>query len=160
MSVQGIDALLKENALFRGLSDEDLETIAGCATNVRFEPGQFIFRENETANTFYLIRFGNVSVEFFAPGPGAITVQTRSEGDVLGWSWLFPPYVWTHDARALNLTRAIAFDAACLRGKLEHDPRLGYELMKRFGNLVQERLEATRLQLADLYGAHHAHAHS
>ncbi len=78
--------------------------------------------------------------------------QTVAEGDVLGWSWLFPPYRWVFDAQALELTRALVFDGTCLRGKCEDDHNLGYELMKRFAHVVVQRLQATRLQLLDVYG--------
>jgi CRP-like cAMP-binding protein len=160
MNPKPIATLLEENPIFQGLSAEDLDVIAGCASNVRFDAGEFLFREGRPADAFYLIRFGKVSVEFFAPDRGAITIHTPDEGDVVGWSWLYPPYTWSHDARALDLTRAIAFDARCLRGKCDADPRLGYELMKRFANIVHHRLETTRLQLLDLYGDdRHATAH-
>ena len=84
-------------------------------------------------------------------GREPITVETVSEGDVLGWSWLFAPYKWTFDARALELTRVIALDAVCLRGKCEEDAHFGYEMLKRFSEIVVQRLQATRLQLLDVY---------
>jgi CRP/FNR family cyclic AMP-dependent transcriptional regulator len=87
------------------------------------------------------------------PQRGFATLQTVSEGEVLGWSWLLAPYRWRFGARTLQPTRALAFDGKCLRGKCEDDHDLGYELLKRFTNVVTERLEATRLQLLDLYGA-------
>jgi hypothetical protein len=90
-------------------------------------------------------------VEVIAPQRGAITIETVGDGELLGWSWLIPPFQWHFDARALNLTRAIALDARCLRGKCDADPALGYELLKRFSQVMEQRLEATRLQLLDLY---------
>jgi CRP/FNR family transcriptional regulator, cyclic AMP receptor protein len=152
MNPKPIETLLVENPLFQGLPDADLQMIAGCASNVKLDPGDFLFRDGGAADTFYLLRYGKVSVELFIPGRGAITLRTAGEGDVVGWSWLFPPYRWSHDARALELTRAIAFDATCLRRKCDDDPRLGYDLMKRFAYVVHERLESARLQLVDLYG--------
>ena len=152
MTQKPIETLLEEHPVFQGLPQDDLAVIAGCASNVKFDPGEFLFREGRPADAFYLIRYGKVSVEFFAPGRGAITIHTPDEGDVVGWSWLYPPYTWSHDARALTLTRAIAFDAKCLRGKCDADPRLGYELMKRFAHIVHDRLEKARLQLLDVYG--------
>ena len=92
-------------------------------------------------------------MELMIPQRGFATLQTVSEGEVLGWSWLLPPYRWRFGARTLQPTRALAFDGKCLRGKCEEDHDLGYELLKRFTNVVTERLEATRLQLLDLYGA-------
>jgi len=76
-----------------------------------------------------------------------------AEGEILGVSWVIPPYRWTYDARALDLLRAIAIDAACLRQKREADHDLGYEMMKRFLPILVQRLQATRLQILDVYGA-------
>lgn len=152
METRSIDTLLAEHPFFAGLEPKDLELIAGCATNVRFAAGDKVFSEGEEADHFYVIRFGRVATEIRAPGRGPIAIQTLDEGDVLGWSWLFPPYRWAHDARALDLVRAVAFDGACLRRKCDEDPRLGYELMKRFAQVIIERLGNTRLQLLDVYG--------
>jgi CRP-like cAMP-binding protein len=91
-------------------------------------------------------------VEIHVPDRGAVTLQTVSSGDILGWSWVFPPYRWNSDARATELTRAIALDGACLRRKCEETPSLGYELMKRFARVLDESLQASRLQLLDVYG--------
>jgi CRP-like cAMP-binding protein len=149
---RGIETLLAEHPLFKDLPPDDLALIAGCGKNVRFEEGRYIFREGEPANEFYLIRHGLVALEIFSPERGPLVTETVGEGEVLGWSWLFPPYRWSSDARALELTRAVALDGACLRGKCETDPRLGYELMGRFAQIIMERLHATRVRLLDIYG--------
>ena len=143
--------ILAEHPFFKGLDQKKLQFIAGCAMNVRFDEGKFLFREGEDANTFYVIRAGKVAIEIFSPKRGALTIQTLREGDVLGWSWLFPPYRWHFDAKALELTRAISLDGKCLRDKCEEDHDLGYELMKRFSDVMIQRLQATRLQVLDLY---------
>jgi hypothetical protein len=82
-----------------------------------------------------------------------MTFQTAGEGEMIGLSWLIPPYRWRYDAKALELVRAIALDATCLRNKCEADHHLGYELMKRFVPVMVDRLHTTRLQLLDVYGA-------
>lgn len=143
--------LLKEQAFFEGLQPEYIDLLVECASNVRFEANQLIFRQGEDADRFYLIRQGKVAIEISAPGQAAIVIKTLTDHDVIGWSWLFPPYRWQFDARAMELTRAIALDGRCLRGKCETDPVLGYELMKRFSSIMLETLQATRLQLLDLY---------
>jgi len=153
-----LEDLLQEHPFFRGLERQYIALIAGCGSNVRFHPGEYIMRTEEPATHFYIIRHGRVAVEVYIPERGAITVQTLGEGDVLGWSWLFPPYKWVFDARALELTRAVALDGLCLRSKCEEDPRLGYELMKRFARIMVDRLLATRLQLLDMYSPHTARA--
>jgi CRP-like cAMP-binding protein len=148
-----LDELVAESPIFSGLDGSYLELIAGCGTNTGFEAGQYLFREGDQADTFYLVRHGRVLLETFVPGRGALTIQTVDEGDVVGWSWLFPPYRWHYDARALDVVRAVGFDGACLRGKCEQDRSFGYELLCRFSPVMLERLQATRLQLLDVYGS-------
>jgi CRP-like cAMP-binding protein len=145
--------LLDQSPVFAGLAPAQLEVIAGCGQNTAFEPGEYVFREGGPAETFYVVRQGRVTLETFVPSRGAVAIQTIDEGDVLGWSWLFSPYRWHFDARALDPIRAIAFDGACLRGKVEADHELGYELLRRFSAIVLRRLQATRLQLMDVYGS-------
>ncbi len=150
--MQTITELLSEHPFTKDLSDEHRELIAGCAQNKGYQPGRFIFREGDEANTFYMIRKGRVALDVFAPRRGALTIQTVRDGDILGWSWLFPPYRCTFDARVVDPTRVVAFDGACLRGKAEKDHELGYQLMKRLSRVFTQRLAATRLQLLDVYG--------
>jgi CRP/FNR family cyclic AMP-dependent transcriptional regulator len=149
--METLEPILAEHPFLQGLDKHHLELLVGCARNVRFEAGKFLFREGEQANSFYIIRHGRVAVEIFAPQKGPITIETVVEGDVLGWSWLVPPYNWRFDARAMEMTRAVALDGVCLRNKCETDHDLGYELMKRFANIIDRRLQATRLQLLDIY---------
>ena len=148
-----LDALIAESPVFAGLDQEYLELVAGCASNTVFGAGDYLFREGDPADTFYLVRHGRVLLETFVPGRGALTVQTIEEGEVVGWSWLFAPYRWHFDARALDLVRAVVFGAACLRDKCDTDRAFGYELLGRFSPLMLERLQATRLQLLDVYGS-------
>lgn len=150
--MQNLESVLAECPVFTDLDPRFLHLIVGCASNVRFDPGQFIFHEGTEANHFYLIRHGKVALEILTPGRGPLIIQTVGEGEVLGWSWLIPPYHWHFDARTVDLTRAIALDGKCLRQKCEEDHHLGYELMQRFAHLMEQRLQATRLQLLDLYG--------
>ena len=147
-----LDEVLAEIPFFAGIHPERLELLAGCASNVGFAAGDAIFRAGEPADTFYVIRRGTVAIELHAPARGALTMETLEAGEVIGWSWLFPPYRWHFDARALSAVRATAFDGACLRGKCEDDPALGYDLMKRFAQVFIERLKWTRLRLLDIYG--------
>ncbi len=150
--MQTLEPLLRDHEFFRGLEASYLDLLVGCATNVRFDEGAFLFREGEPAGRFFLIRHGRVALEIAAPGRGRIVVQTVGAGDVVGFSWLFEPHRWKFDGRAVAPTRAIALDGVCLRGKCEEDPRLGFDLMQRFARVVVQRLQATRLQLLDVYG--------
>ncbi|MBI3932041.1 MAG: cyclic nucleotide-binding domain-containing protein [Acidobacteria bacterium] len=151
MSVETFEKILAEHPFFEGMRAEHVATLAGCVSNVKFDQGDYLFREGQPADRFYVVRFGRVTVETFAPTRGSIAIETVDAGDVLGWSWLFPPYKWHFDARAMTLVRAFALDGVCLRGKCERDPALGYELMRRFAQVIVSRLEATQLQLLDLY---------
>jgi CRP-like cAMP-binding protein len=153
MATESLERILAEQPFFKGLEEPHVQLFVGCASNVRFNAEEVIFREGEEANRFYLIRHGKVAVETFVPGRGPVIIQTLGEGDLLGWSWLIAPYRWRFDARAVESIRAIAFDGECLRGKCEEDRSLGYELMKRIAHVMEQRLEATRLQLLDVYGS-------
>lgn len=150
--MDNLSGILQEHPFFSGLDRSHVDVLVGCASNERFDAGSFIFNEREDADRVYLIRQGKVALEVFAPNRGAIEIQTLEEGDILGWSWLIPPYQWRFDARAIELTRAIVIDGKCLRGKCEDNHDLGYELLKRFSIMVGQRLDATRLQLIDIYG--------
>ena len=152
MTIHTFEKILGEHPFFKDLSESHLDTVVGCVANVVFQPGEFIFREGQPADSFFVVREGKVAVEVFVPNKGPVTIETIEGGEVLGWSWLFPPYKARFDARALNVVRALSLDGACLRTKCETEPGLGYELLKRFTQLVVSRLEATRMQLLDLYG--------
>ncbi|WP_119419740.1 Crp/Fnr family transcriptional regulator [Desertibaculum subflavum] len=153
METHGLDRILREHPFFAGLEEDFCQLVCGCARNVRFDAGQHLFREGEPASEFFLIRQGRVALEIRAPGRGAITFQTVGEGEIVGVSWLIPPYRWTYDAKALEVVRAIGINATCLRDKSESDHDLGYELMKRFVPVLVQRLQATRLQILDVYGS-------
>jgi CRP-like cAMP-binding protein len=126
--------------------------IAGCGSNAHFAGGDLLFEEGGAADQFFLIRRGMVALEVHVPGRGSLTIETLTEGEVVGWSWLFEPFRWSFDARARGDVGVIAFDGACLRGKCDADHELGYQLMRRFAASMIERLQATRMQLLDVYG--------
>jgi CRP/FNR family transcriptional regulator, cyclic AMP receptor protein len=150
----GLEGILAEQPFFAGFPPEYCQLVAGCARNHRFEAEQYLFREGEPANEFFLIRHGKVALEIAAPGRAPIVIATLGPGEIVGASWLLPPYRWTFDARAMELTRALGIDAACLRRKCEADHHLGYEMMKRVLPIFLKRLHATRLQILDVYGRH------
>jgi CRP-like cAMP-binding protein len=149
--MQTLQGVLSAHPFFVDLPERHVETVVGCVSNVRFEAGNVIFQEGEEANNFYLIREGKVALHVFSERRGPITILTLGEGDILGWSWLFPPYRWKFSARTIEVTRAFAVDGKCLREKAERDHALGYELLKRLAHVVEERLEATRLQLLNVH---------
>lgn len=144
--------LLRQHPFAAGLEEDIVALIAGCARNVVFQANEYLFREGEDAEYFYLIRHGTIALEMFVPGRGPHTFLTVKSGEILGSAWLIPPYRWAYDARAVELTRAIAFECGCLRDKCEADHHVGYEMMKRFIPPLVERLQMARLQSANLYG--------
>jgi CRP/FNR family transcriptional regulator, cyclic AMP receptor protein len=150
--MQGLEELIAASPVFAGLPARHLDLIAACARNEHLDAGALLFREGADADRFFLIRKGAVALELAAPGRGPLVIETLGDGDVAGWSWLFPPHRWKFDGRATTPTSVIAFDGACLRGKCDADHELGYQLMRRFAACIEERLQATRLQLLDVYG--------
>jgi CRP-like cAMP-binding protein len=149
--MENLERIIAEHPFFEGLDSDFTKLMVSCASNVRFKAGTYILKEGDPANTFYLIREGKVAVEVFAPQRQPIIVATLSVGELLGWSWLLPPFQWKFHARAIDGVRAIALDGKCLRTKCEENHDLGYAVLKRFAQIMEQRLEATRLQLLDVY---------
>lgn len=147
-----LDALIVESPVFQGLDQEELELIAGCGSNVVFAAGERLFREGDPADVFFLVRHGLVALDTDVPNRADVTVETVGPGEIVGWSWLLEPHRWHFTGRAVELVRAVQFDGVCLRKKCEEDPVLGYDLLSRFAQVLVNRLQATRLQLMDVYG--------
>jgi CRP-like cAMP-binding protein len=152
MKSRGLDEIVAAHPFFAGQAATDVALVAGCAENVRVKAGEPIFHAGQAADHFYVVRQGRVALELAPPGRLPFRFATLGEGEVFGWSWLVPPYRWTLDARALEVTRLLRFDGVCLRGKCDADPRLGYDLMKRFASVLTRRFTDAQLQLMDVYG--------
>lgn len=150
--MQTMQELLSAHPFFAGLDDDETALVAGCARNVHVDAGARIFSEGGAADTFYLIRHGRVALQLHEPARGHLLIDTIDDGDVLGWSWLVPPYRWFCDARAVTAVSAIAVDGACLRGKCAGDPRFGYALLTRVAGVMYQRMQAARIRLLDVYG--------
>ncbi len=150
--MQSIQEYLPRHPFFQGLDDSVAALVVGCGRNVHFRPGQHLFHEGEHADTFYVVRRGRVALEVQGPAGPAVVVDTAHDDDVVGWSWLVPPYRWTFDARATEETSAIAFDGACLREKAAEDPAVGYALLQRVVKVMSARVQSARVRLLDLYG--------
>jgi len=149
--MRSVEELLTEHPFFQDLDPAHIKSIAGCGRNIQFLSGETIFQEGEAANYFYAIRHGRVALDIHGSHRGPISIQTIEDGEILGWSWLIPPYKWRFSARAVETTDAVALDGRCLRGECEQDYRLGYELFKRVAHVFSERLDHTIMQLLDLY---------
>lgn len=140
---------IADHRFVAGMKPEHLQRLQDSAMFKQFEPGEIIFREGEPANRFYLICAGKIALESKGGGETSAFVQYLNGGDVLGWSWLFPPYYWHFGARAIEPTSAIFFYGTRLREQCEADPVFGYDLMKRVANVVIKRLQITRAQLLE-----------
>jgi len=129
-----------------GMGEQHIRLLADCAMRSHFHAGGVIFREGEAANRFYLIERGKVALESSTLGE-PIQIEEIHDGDLLGWSWLFPPYAWHFTARALADTNAIFFYGTILREYCEKDHSLGFELFKRMSSVMLRRLQAARQKL-------------
>src|SRR5579859_5291262 len=147
--MQDLDRLIATHPFLKGLSPHHRRLLASCAMLVKFQPGEQIFREGDPANRFYLIQKGKVALESCVREQGITHVQTIGDGDVLGWSWLFTPYFWQFDARAIEPTEAVFFYATPLRTECEVDHDLGYELLRRMADVLLQRLQAVRHKLIE-----------
>jgi len=152
MKIETMEQVLGSYPFFGGLSAGAVRLMAGCASNVHVQADDYIFNEGEAASRFYVIRRGRVTLEIHSPARGALVIDSMDDGEVLGWSWLVPPYKYFCDARAVTPVSLTALDGACLRGKAEGDPELGYQLLKRVTAVMYQRLQSTRVRLLDLYG--------
>jgi len=142
---------IAEHPFWKGMTADHLKILADCAMYSRFEAGQMIFEEGDPANRFYLILEGNVVLESYVRERGTVLIETIGAGDVLGWSWLFPPYYWHFDARALEPTKAIFLYATRLRENCEEDHEFAYQLLRRTAEVVIRRLQATRRELLEAH---------
>jgi|SRR4051812_29914246 CRP/FNR family cyclic AMP-dependent transcriptional regulator len=151
VSMRSIEELLDEAAALQSLPASHRSTMAGCARLRTLEPGAMLLTEGGPADEFFLLRRGSVAIETDVPGRGPVMLETLGDGDLVGWSWLVPPYRSAFGARAVDAAHVIALDGACLRGKCEQDPALGYDLLKVVATTFVRRLEDTRMRLLDLY---------
>jgi CRP/FNR family transcriptional regulator, cyclic AMP receptor protein len=151
--MENLERIIEECPFFADLNPTFMSLVVGCASNVRFDAGSYIFKEGAPADTFYLLREGKVALEIFPPHRKPIVIETLEKGEIVGWSWLLPPFTWKFHAHAIHSVRAIALDGKCLRTKCEENHDLGYEILKRFVRIIEQRLEAARFQLLDVYAA-------
>lgn len=143
---------------FSGLSAHHIRLLDDCAMRTHFQAGQMIFREGETANRFYLIENGEIALESFGGSGQPVVIEHVGENDLLGWSWLFPPYVWHFTARAVSPTSALFFYGTMLREYCEKDHTLGFELFKRMSEVMVRRLQKARERLLSGYRDSEKHA--
>jgi CRP/FNR family transcriptional regulator, cyclic AMP receptor protein len=153
MSMDNLEPTLAAHPFLAGLSAQYLQLVAGCASLVNFSANQVIFTAGEKVQQFYLLRFGRVIVQIHRPRRGPKTLYTLGEGDILGTSWSEKGEEWFFDAQAMEITRAIALNFACLSNLCDDHPDLGYELLQRFVKVQANKIKLLKLQLVDFYGA-------
>ena len=138
---------IRLHPFFSGMEPAHVDILVRHARKESFEAGQMLFREGEPANRFFLITKGKIALEAHDLANGTAHIEDLGVGEVLGWSWLFPPFVWHFRARAIEPTETLVLDGAHLLTAAERDPKFGYELMKRVAQVVIHRLQATRKDL-------------
>jgi CRP-like cAMP-binding protein len=139
------------HSFIQALSEQHRLRLASGVQSFQFAPGAYLAREGAPATAFYLIQAGQVSIGTNLGERGAVPTQTVGPGDVVGWSWLLPPYLWQFDARAIDAVQGLMFDAAWLRDQCERDHELGYHLVRQILAVVSSRLAACRVRLLDIY---------
>lgn len=134
-----------------GMNRRQLALLSDCAIEARFKNGQTILLEGERANRFYLVETGKVILESGAELGERVVIETIGAGDLLGWSWMFPPHTWHFTARAVAPTTTIYFCGEILRQYCERDHSLGFELLKRMSVVMTRRLQAARKKMVSIH---------
>jgi len=151
MSLRPIDSIIARHEFFKEFRRDHMEIMQACAEEVRFNRDQYLVRQGQGAERFFLIRKGQVRVELVGEDKKPIPVQTVGPNEIVGWSWMIPPYRWSFDVRAQEPTIAIVFDGSALRKTCEKDFELGFRLLQRVNFALLQRLEALRAQLLEIH---------
>ena len=149
MSKQSTEDYLSTHSFFSGLNDNFMKFLSNTATELQIKKGDVLFQQGENADKFFLLRKGQVSIQVPALEGPVLDIQTLGENEILGWSWLIPPYRWSFLARAVEDSDLLEFDGSAILARCEEDSEFGYELFKRFASLMSERLSAARQQMMD-----------
>ncbi|MER7246919.1 cyclic nucleotide-binding domain-containing protein [Kribbella sp. NPDC000426] len=140
--------------IFDGLTSPEREALFLTSHEVFYDDAERLFDEGGPAGCYWLIRHGRVALDTAVPGRGLVVIETLGPDDLLGWSWLVPPYRWHFGARAIGTVQATVFDAEQLRILADQNPRLGYAVTRQLLGVVLDRLQSTRARLLDLYADH------
>lgn len=149
MSPEEVADYLRSHTIFSDLDPAHTEILAKHVEEQTFAAGDLLFRQMDPAETFYILMDGSIKVEVPSIMGPALVVQTLGADEVLGWSWLMPPYKWTFEAKAESESKVLAFDGKALLQHCEKDNTFGYALMKRFTGLMSQRLHAARMKMMD-----------
>ncbi len=149
MTRESVEHLLSEHRFFSGMKPDFIAFLARHAKERHIEQDEILFRHDDPAHHFYLIRKGRISLEIPAITGPTLDVQHLGEGQILGWSWLIPPYAWNFNARAEAPSEVIEFNGQAVLDRCDKDVDFGYALLKRFSSLMSERLDAARRKMMD-----------
>jgi len=138
---------LAGHPFLHGMSRNHLAVLAEAASDVTFPARHRLFEDGGSASRFWLVQSGHVDLDLHVPGQGRTKIETIGMGELLGWSWLFPPYKWAFGAAAASPVEAFEFDGRAVRACCASDPVLGYEVTRRLAHVVAKRLQATRIKL-------------
>lgn len=153
-TIESMEEIITQQSFWKDLSPNYVAMLTECARLEHFKARQNIFCRGQYAAAFYIIRHGTIAIETpYIPNKGNLTIQTLHEGEAVGWSWYFYPYEWHFTAFVSEPTEVVAFDTYFLRDRARKDVGFGFELANRIANVVFHRLQATRLQLMDVYAS-------
>lgn len=149
MNAPSVIEYLSNHAFFGGLSSETLSFLSNCCSRVEISKGHVLFHQGETADNFYVVLNGNISIEMPAIMGPSVVIQSLGQDQVLGWSWLISPYKWSFQAKAIEDTELLRFDGKAILAQCELDPKFGYELLKKFAELMSVRLDSARQKMME-----------
>ncbi|MCS0603109.1 cyclic nucleotide-binding domain-containing protein [Streptomyces sp. LP11] len=127
------------------------ERLMDLAREVSFPVGTRLFEEGRRADRFWIVRTGTVALDLRVPGRRPAVIETLGHGELIGWSWHFPPHIWQLGAEAMSPVRAYEFDAGAVCERCEADPEFGRAIAVWVGRVVAQRLHSSRVRLLDLY---------
>lgn len=142
----------RRTGLFHALPPGPRETLRGMGEEKAFATGDRLFEEGTKADRFWVVRTGSVTLDMHVPGRRSVIMDTIGHGELLGWSWLFPPYEWQMGAEATSPLRTLEFDAAEVRTACQEDAELGRALTYAVADVIGQRLQRTRGRLIDVFG--------
>lgn len=143
---------LAATPLFAGLAPSASAVVAECGAPFSVAPGDALAHDGDEAGEFFVLFEGRVALQLHAGNRGDIVVETLGPYEVVGWSWLFAPHRWRFDVVALDAVEGLRVDGVRLRARMEADPALGFEILRRFADVVVDRLQHARVRLLDVYG--------
>ncbi len=149
MSSQSTAEYLSEHDFFSGLDDDILKFLCDCSSEFVIKKGQILFLQGENANAFYVVYTGLIAIKIPSIIGPSLEIQTLGKNQVLGWSWLISPYKWNFQAEAEEDSELLMFDGAAILARCEQNPRVGYELLKKFAALMSTRLDVARQKMMD-----------